>query len=277
MDRHAVGMPFKDCKSRIFYRIIDRRGYLADAASDHRNGFPVYIAVRRPVAVGGGTGLDRSADRNLLAGHDDHIVEVTGRHLEIGDPVGGTGGKAGGAGTRLYKIRTVAYLSVDHYGRHVFVGQLQRERLRLSGCELLLKRGQDPGLYRILQLVVNGAGAADIASRSVVKQSDVSFRRLSLQLFVDGGEEHIDHSAVADHALADAAGFGQEYRIVLHHADPHGPGLAVSGKHDSLVQPAGVDVSVIGYKSCQAACRQGLSGGQRKRYGKQEAGRKRCR
>ncbi len=39
-NRHAVGMPFQNCKSCILHRVVDGGGYLADPAANGGNGFP---------------------------------------------------------------------------------------------------------------------------------------------------------------------------------------------------------------------------------------------
>ena len=50
---------------------------------------------------------DGSADGNFLAWHDDHVIQMFRRHLDVVDPIGGASGKAGGTASCQHEIRAV--------------------------------------------------------------------------------------------------------------------------------------------------------------------------
>lgn len=104
---HAVGMAFQNHQTGILHCVIGRGGYLTDTASDGHDCFPVQISARFPVAVGRGPGKDGSADGNFLAWHDDHVIQMFRRHLDVVDTVGGASGKAGGTASCQHEIRAV--------------------------------------------------------------------------------------------------------------------------------------------------------------------------
>ena len=140
--------------------------------------------------------------------------QMSGGNLNVVDPVGGTGGETGGTGTCQHKIRTVGQGSFHHNRGQIAVGQLQRERLRRSGGELLLKRGQNPHLHVVIQLIIGLSGIQNIASRTCIKNRGIALKYLTFQLLIDGGQENVDHSAVADHALPDSAVIGKKNRVI---------------------------------------------------------------
>ena len=214
VNRHAVGMPFQNCKSCILHRVVDGGGYLADPAANGGNGSSVQIGSGRFIAVCCGTGLNGVTDGNLLSGHNNQVVQMSGCDLYVIDPVGGTGGKTGGTGTCQYKIRTVGQGSFHHNRGQIAVGQLQRERLRRSGGELLLKRGQNPHLHVVIQLIIGLSGIQNIASRTRIKNRGIALKYLTFQLLIDGGQENVDHGAVADHTLPDSAVIGKKNRVI---------------------------------------------------------------
>ena len=89
--RHAVRMAFQHDKACILNCIVDGGGYLADAASNSHYCFSVQICAGFPVAVGGSPGKNCRTDGNLLAGHYNHVIQMSRGNLDIVDPVGGAG------------------------------------------------------------------------------------------------------------------------------------------------------------------------------------------